>query len=761
MGVMLVVAVVLGVVVSGLAIPFAGVLGFAARNTADGMDNLPQELETGALAQRTTILDTDGNVIASVYDENRINVSLNQVNRTMVKALLSIEDYRFYEHGALDVKGTLRALFTNAAASGVVQGGSTITQQLVKLTLLGQANGKKERAAVTDDTYARKLRELRYAIALENVHTKDWILERYLNTAYFGDGAYGVQAAAKHYFNVDAKKLNLNQSAILAGLVQSPGAFDPTVYPERTIERRDVVLDRMAQLSVIGQKRADKTKSMGLRLRIQPVSNGCFESEAPFFCSYAMAYLMQDKRLGANAKERKRLIYSGGLTIHTTVDLRFQKAADASVQSHVYKENRAIGALAMVQPLTGEVKAIAQSRPMGLDKDKGYTFLNYVVPRKYGKANGFQPGSTFKAFVLAAAINQHIPLNRQIVAPAQISLPENSFRTCDGFYQSSQTWDPRNFDGKTATYDLYSGTRNSVNTFFAQLEQRTGICEPYQLARSMGVQLTDRSHEMVPSFTLGVADVSPLEMAEAYATFAGRGVHCDSRPITSIDDANGNEIRTYPAACSRVMPEKTADAVNDVLRGVQENGGFGDNAGIALDDRDDAGKTGTTTGSLSVWFVGYTPELATAAVVAGADVNGNQITLDGQTLGPSTVYSAAGSTTAGPIWGDAMKAVAQYLPKTQFVAPDPQDIVGVQRTVPVTTGMSVAEATNLIRKAGFGTSTGGPVRSSYPYGTVAYTSPGGGTDSNSGETVVIYTSSGKPPKPPKPPRNGGGGRGGR
>src|SRR3954453_7549388 len=205
--VMVSVAAILGVVVAGLAIPFAGVLGVGARNVAKAMDNLPAELETDPLPQRTRLVDAAGNTIATFYDENRVNVSLDQISRTMIEAIISIEDARFYQHGALDLKGTVRALVTNQANSGVVQGGSSITQQLVKLTLLTQAKTKAEKRAATDDTYARKLKELRYAIALEQTHSKDWILARYLNTAYFGDGAYGVQAAAKHYFNVNAREL--------------------------------------------------------------------------------------------------------------------------------------------------------------------------------------------------------------------------------------------------------------------------------------------------------------------------------------------------------------------------------------------------------------------------------------------------------------------------------------------------------------------------------------------------------------------------
>ncbi len=249
LAVMAVVSVVLGVVVSGLAIPFAGLVGFTTNQVADTIDDLPTALEETALPQKTKIVDRQGNLIAQLYDQNRINVSLTQISRKMVQSIVAIEDFRFYEHGAIDLKGTIRAFLTNAANDGVVvQGGSSITQQLVKLTLLQQAETREEMAEVTDDSYARKLRELRYAIALEQEHTKDWILERYLNTAYFGDGAYGIQSAARHYFDVNAKQLNLNQSAMLAGLVQNPTAYDPTNSPDRARLRRDVVLDRMAQL---------------------------------------------------------------------------------------------------------------------------------------------------------------------------------------------------------------------------------------------------------------------------------------------------------------------------------------------------------------------------------------------------------------------------------------------------------------------------------------------------------------------------------
>ncbi len=429
---MAIVAAVMGVVVAGLAIPFAGVLGIGAKSLSHSVEDLPANLRTQPLAQQTKIVDQSGTTVATLYDQNRINVPLSQISRKMVKSIVAIEDYRYYQHGALDLKGTLRALVTNQASGGSVQGGSSITQQMVKMTLVDQAKTAKQRKAATADTYARKLTELRYAIAFEQNYSKDWILERYLNIAYYGDGAYGVQAAARHYFDTNAKDLTLLQGATLAGLVKNPSGYDPITNADRGTQRRNVVLDRLAQLHVIKQHRADLLKKKPLGLHPVATPNGCVNSSAPFFCDYVVNYLEQDPALGKTVDARKKLLYTGGLTIHTTISLRDQRAADTSVHNHVFPKDQAIGALAMVQPGTGDVKAISQSRPMGRDAKAGQTYLNYVVPQKYGDSNGFQPGSTFKAFVLAAAIQQGIPLSQTIPSPLQVHIPMSEYRVCGG-----------------------------------------------------------------------------------------------------------------------------------------------------------------------------------------------------------------------------------------------------------------------------------------------------------------------------------------
>ncbi len=758
LAVMAAVAVVMGVLTACLAIPFAGLVGVAANDVSKSMVNLPESLEAKDLSQKTRIYDVNGNLIASLYDQNRINVPLSSISRPMVKSIVAIEDYRFYDHGALDLKGTLRAFVTNQANAGSVQGGSSITQQMVKQTLLYQAETDEERKAATEETYARKVRELRYAIAFEKNHTKDWILERYLNIAYFGDGAFGVQSAARHFFSKNAKDLNLLESATLAGLVKNPVGYDPIDNPERAESRRNVVLDRMAQLGVLTEKKADRLKKrpIGKTLKIEDAANGCQQSQAPFFCDYVVSWLLKDPVLGDTAKERRTALKNGGLTINTTVDLDMQRAADASVSSHVFPTDQAIGGLAMVEPGTGDVRALAQSRPMGKNKKAGQTYLNYVVPEKYGDANGFQAGSTFKVFVLAEAINQGIPLSTSIKAPESMTIPDEDFENCDGPYAGDgEGWPVSNSTG-SGTFDLYSGTQQSVNTFFAQLETRTGMCKPLRLAKAMGVKVP--LAQKVPSWILGVSDSNPLEIAQAYATFAARGLHCDPRPVTQVLDSKGQTLKDFASECEQVMPGATADAVNDILRGVMEPGGFGQNIAI---DKPSAGKTGTNQNNMSVWFAGYTPEIATAAMVAGANEFGEWVSLNGQTVGGGYIGEAFGSTVAGPIWGDAMGAVSAKLDYVDFQAPAGDEIAGVLTSVPDVAGQSVEAATQALEAAGFAVADGGQVNSQTGEGLVAYTSPTGGTSLSSGDTVTLYTSTGYVPPPTKGGGKGDGkGRGG-
>lgn len=672
LGVIAAVAVAMGLLVGGLAIPFAVGAGIGARGLASSVASLPKTLETEPLRQASKILDNKGNVIATFYDENRINVKYEQISPAMVNAIVAVEDYRFWKHGAIDLKGTLRAALKNLASGGqVVQGGSSITQQMAKLTLLAQAKTESEKKAATADTLARKITELRHAIAFEQNHSKKWILTRYLNIAFFGDQSHGIQAAARHYFSVDAKDLNVQQAAMLAGLVKNPNVYNPTASKDAALSRRNVVLDQMQKYGYLSRGELADLKAKPLGLKRSPNRNGCISSVAPIFCDYVYNFLMADPALGETKQGRENLLRNGGLTISTTMDPRFQAAADRSTSTYVGRKDQAVGALASVQPGTGLVRAVSQSRPLGLDPRKGETTLNFAIPTELGKAQRFQAGSTFKVFVLAAALEEGINPRTSLWSPPTLDISQNSFPDCRGNYPVGSNYHVSNSTG-SGVFSLYTGTQHSVNTFFIKLTKMTGLCDPWRLARSMGMTLTNTgSHPTrTPNFALGAAGSSPLETASAYATFGSRGTYCKPLPIVEIRNSEGGVFKKYDPECKRVMSEYTADVVNDVLRGVQLPGGFGYGAGLSL-TVPSAGKTGTTQDNKAVWFSGYTPDLATAAVIGGSNKFGIPITLKGQVVGGRYVSSsiAFGSTLAGPMWGAEMKAIVRWLPGNAFVLP--------------------------------------------------------------------------------------------
>jgi membrane peptidoglycan carboxypeptidase len=752
-----------GVLIAGLALPWLALAKQGAEQSADAVKNFPLKLTFKALNERTKVLDSRGHRIATFYDENRKYVPLDKISVDMQHAIVAIEDSRFYEHGAIDIKGTIRAMIVNSTNSGVVQGGSSITQQLVKLTRIENAATAAAKKAASADTFARKFQELRYAVWVEDHLTKDQILEHYLNIAYFGDGAYGIEAAAHHYFSTTASQLDLGQSALLAGIVKNPSGYNPTMFPGAARNRRDTVIDRMLETHVITTAQARDAKKPPITgkdgiLKLQDLPNGCVNSDAPWFCDYLLSYLKADPDLGKTEDDRVHEIYGGGLTIKTTLDMRDQHAADRSVEAHVYPNDHAIGGLAFVEPGTGYVRALAQSKPMGSNKKKGETYLNYVVPEKYGDSRGFQPGSTFKVFVLAAALKDQVPLNTVINSPRTMHIPENSYKTCGGqYYPSSQFWDVSS-STSVGPMDLYSGTRLSVNTFYAQLEQITGLCKPWKLAKRMGIDLENPGKFRVPSFTLGVTDVSPLEMAEAYATFAARGMHCDSTPVLEIRDRTGQVLPTTPTKCNRVLKKAQADAINDVLRGVIENGGFASEQYLGSTHQA-AGKTGTVQDVKAVWFIGYTPNLAAAAMIAGANKVGHPVTLNGQYVHGAYISGACGSCTAAPMWGDAMRDIINWLPSASFHAPNPQVVQGQSVDIPSVYGYTAADASRILSDLGFNVLIADTtVPSSAPYGTVAYSSPSG--QGVSGQVIYLYLSNGQALPPPTPPGGGGNGGGG-
>lgn len=665
-----------GLLVAMMLIPATAVVAITFNKVTTDVVDMPLTLQDQPSAQTTRLLASDGSLIAYFYKENRQDVPLKDIAPVMQQAQLAIEDNRFYEHGALDLKGTLRALVNNAS-DGQTQGGSSITQQLVKLTLVSQAKTKEQLAAATKKSTARKIRELKLAIQYEKSHTKDEILERYLNLAYYGSGAYGISAAADRYFSKSPDKLNAREAATLAGLVKNPTELDPNVYPEKALQRRNTVLAVMAKLGKITPAEADKFQSEPLGLKTTEFPNGCVDSSAEYSCDYVRQWLLSQPALGDTLPERQAQLERGGLTIKSNIDVSMQKATDNAIKQTINTtDTQAIAALASVEPGTGKVRALSQSRTMGTNKKKGESYINFVVPAAYGQSGGFPAGSTFKLFTVAAALKKGIDVGKTYNSPASLTMAAGSYFACNGGGVSA--WPVKN-STSSGSMNMYTGTRLSVNTYFAQLEKDTGLCNAVRMAESMGITVLD--NQQVGPFTLGVTNVSPLDMADAYATFASGGMYCKPRPVAEILDPAGKVLKKYRSSCERVLTKDQAAQINDILRGVQESGfGFQNGTGLKIPS---AAKTGTAQDNQSVWYVGYTPELSTASMIAGVKKNGSPRSLAGVKIKGSLLdfHAVGGSSLAGPMWAKAMQKIQDSLtpvnfdtpPKRQPVAPKKED----------------------------------------------------------------------------------------
>ena len=661
-----------GVLTSLLLLPVVGAAGVSAREAAEGFQNIPSDLVNVPIAQRSRILDNEGNEIAVLYERDRVAVPLTRISKQMQQAVLAIEDSRFYQHGAVDLKGIVRALATNAQAGDTKQGASTLTQQFVKNALIEQADGQDQVKAAREQTIGRKIREMKYALALEQKLPKDKILENYLNVAFFGNRAYGVQSAAYNFFNTTADKLTLPQAALLAGVVRNPVGYDPEDHPKTATERRNLVLSRMAELKYITGAQAAEAKKAPLGIGIQHTKNGCAAAKplsAAWFCDYVTRVIENDPAFGETVGSRRALLRKGGLTIRTTLDPKAQEAAYQSLMNRVNEDDPVAGVVSMVEPGTGAIKAMVQSRPY---KRTGGVNLN-VGEKHHGSHYGFQAGSTFKVFVAAAAIKQGIRGDHSIFSP-RTWVSRGPFKTCNGTVGGY--WDPSNETASEhGSYTMAGALADSINTYFAQLERETGICDPLKTAQSMGVRLGSErlKWEEVKSFTLGVNTVTPLSMAEAYATFAARGKHCDSVAITEITDMAGKKLPVAKPKCEQVMDEDVADTMNTLLQEVIKHGSGSFEGKLG---RPAAGKTGTTQQRRDVWFIGYTPQLSAAVWVGSlGTADEKRIELRNIRIGGQYYARVSGARLPTPIWRQAMLGALSGTSAENFVR-GPRSMVG-------------------------------------------------------------------------------------
>ena len=740
------VSVLAGILTAGAVFPLVGGLGLAARAGAESFLQLPAELRDGPLPQRSRILAADGSTLATIYfNENRILVPIAQVPPQMQLAILGIEDNRYYQHAGVDLRGVTRAFVKNQQAGAVTQGGSTITQQYVKNVLIESAVDRDGVRKATERSTTRKLREAKYALALEQRYTKREILEKYLNIAYFGQGVYGVGTAAQHYFSKRIDQVTLPEAALLAGMVKNPTLYDPVKKPVDATARRDLVLTVMEREGYISPIEAAAAKAVPVEKMLRPsrLRSECGMTIAPYFCAYVRDALIDDQRLGATATERIARVFQGGLTVRTTLIPSLQAVAQKSLDAVLDPGDRARAAavVVVVRPGTGDVLAMASNQVYG--KGPGQTEVNHAV----GGVQGIQAGSTFKVFVLAAAVKQGIPLALSLNSPGQIcsTFQDSGPNACPG-----RRYRVTNFGGRRSSFgviDLAKATASSVNTYYIQLEERTGLDRPHALAQAMGIRSFNFERNKHPSLVLGAPEVSPLEMAEAYATLAARGKHCPATGYSSITNPSGDELLVQVAnPCRQVLDPEEADAVTHMLRGVITEG-----SGKAADiGRPAAGKTGTSQDSGSAWFIGYTPQLAAAVAMAhpAKPVRFPLVNFKG-------VRAVTGGSFPAQIWRAAMDPAHASLPVVDFVPPNPSAYLGKRVGVPDLRGLEPALALQTLRSLGLKGAVSRTPVPAFPIapGLVGATNPAGGTEVPVGATVLLFLSNGRsvPPPPPVSP----------
>ncbi|REE04030.1 penicillin-binding protein [Citricoccus nitrophenolicus] len=667
-----------GVLAAGLMLPMAAVGGATATAGGEMLDQLPAELKEEPLSVPSRVLDKDGNVLATFYAENRVPVELDQISQNMQDAIISIEDERFYEHGGVDARGLTRAVINNATSDST-QGASTITQQYVNNVLVNAQYLNNERTTISGTkTVADKLREMKLAVAVEKEMSKDEILEGYLNIVLFSGRVYGVEAAARYFFNKTAAELTVPESAMLAGMVQSPNGYNPVNNPEGATERRNTVLGAMLGNEAITQAEYDEAVASDLGLDVTPLASGCMSADyGNYFCDYVQRTVLTSEAFGPDAESRQRLLDRGGLQITTTLDSSLQQEAERAARENApyteFGENDAVGAsLVTVEPGTGNVRAMAQNTTYDpAAEGDANTTLNFSVDRPMGGGAGFQAGSTMKPFTFLSWIESGNSMTDTLDARTNTYPNRTQFQGSCGqsgtipLLLDRPAWTVRNAIADMnkpmrADYGLYW----SINTATVAAAYAQDLCGITDLMGRVGIQNAgtgETINPLNPSFVLGSEEVSPLMMAAAYATFADDGNYCEPRVITEVTDTRGNSYQVPPVACEKVADTQHVAELNNTLKAIASER-------IAQDITFPiAGKTGTNNSSSSTWFIGTTTGLTTASWVGNfRDLD----SLEGETIGGVTYDDVWGSIIAGPMWADYMGTVAEAYPTDEFTAYD-------------------------------------------------------------------------------------------
>lgn len=638
-----------GVLVTATVTPGLALASMATNSTISVFDGLPDYLQLDALAQKSNIYATDSagapQLLASFYQQNRIEVEWDQISQLVKDAAVAGEDPRYYEHVGVDLTGTARAAMTTLSG-GDIQGGSSITQQYVKNVLVQKAEaisdeGRRDEAyaEATKTTPERKLKEMRMAIGLEKRYDKQTILRGYLNIAGFGGRVYGIEAAANYYFNTSAANVTLEQVATLLAVVNNPETlrFDRPDSESngaangyaKTQARRDYIIGKMLEESKITQEQHDAAVAVPISPVITPTSTGCQTAGAVslgagYFCDYVTRVFQNDPVFGESEDERWASFIRGGYDVYTTLDFDLQHASQSAIDDLVphASDQFDVGAVSVsIEAGTGRILAMAQNKDYANDPDilaqgPNYSAVNYNTDHEHGGSSGFQPGSTYKIFTLAEWLKQGKGLHESVDGRRRSPWGNFPDSCADGgsVYVGSD-WNPVNDEGGNGgRYTPVQSTKQSINTGFIAMAQKLDLCEIRKTAESMGVYRADGDALLQsPATVLGTNEVSPLSMAAAFGTLSAGGVTCDPIAIDRIVGSDGADVPVPTADCRQSLPVEVAAKVNAALQqtfngGTTSSSRVGD--GIPL-----IGKSGTTDDNVATWMSGGSTRVATVAGV--------------------------------------------------------------------------------------------------------------------------------------------------
>jgi 1A family penicillin-binding protein len=594
-------------------IPAGFLLALLLFGIAYALVRVPQASDFGS-GGSTILLDRHGHQIARLHAEaSRVDVPFKEMPETIRQAVIAAEDRGFYHHSGISIPSIIRAALANITGGEIKQGGSTITQQYVKNAYVGRQR-----------TIWRKMKEAIIAIKLERQQSKDQILEAYLNTIYFGRGAYGIEAASRTYFGTSARTLTLEQAALLAGIIRSPENYDPVKNPALAKKRRDFVLDAMVKTKAITQAEADGAAAQPVRV---------LNRKAAAATSLIGAYFVEDVRRELIRRFGSARVYRGGLIVHTTLDLGMQRYAEDAVRSILDKPDDPQAALVAIEPDSGAVLAMVGGRT--------YSEQQYNLATQGRR----QPGSAFKPFVLTTALAEKLSIRSQFSAPAKITL-----------HTGFKPWTVANYDHRDyGNLDLLRATENSVNTVYAQLILKVGPKATATTAENMGIA---SKLAPVPSLTLGTSIVSPLELDGAYTAFATGGMHVTPHLITRVQDASKHTLFTTDAKSRRVIEARVADTVAYALQQVVR---VGTGTRAQLGSRPVGGKTGTTEEHTDAWFAGFTRQIATTVWMGFPEGGRNMNHVRG--------IAVTGGSFPARIWKAFMEKATQGMPEMGFGRP--------------------------------------------------------------------------------------------